>query len=82
MKLNQISTLLAAAAVMTSPLASADAILGIFGTSDKALRVIPNKVYQGLAVGRAVLTAGGGGRPSVLLHDPGHQRADLRGSAS
>ena len=38
-------------------LASADAILGIFGTSDKALRVIPNKVYQGLAVGRAVLTA-------------------------
>jgi glycosyltransferase involved in cell wall biosynthesis len=38
-------------------LTSADAILGIFGTSDKALRVIPNKVYQGLAVGRAVLTA-------------------------
>ncbi|TXH85111.1 glycosyltransferase, partial [Thauera aminoaromatica] len=38
-------------------LASADAILGIFGTSDKALRVIPNKVYQGLAIGRAVLTA-------------------------
>lgn len=38
-------------------LASADAILGIFGTSDKALRVIPNKVYQGLAIGRAVLTS-------------------------
>ena len=38
-------------------LASADAILGIFGTSDKALRVIPNKVYQGLAIGRVVLTA-------------------------
>lgn len=38
-------------------LASAEAILGIFGTSDKALRVIPNKVYQGLAIGRAVITA-------------------------
>lgn len=38
-------------------LASADAILGIFGSSDKALRVIPNKVYQGLAIGRAVVTA-------------------------
>ena len=29
-----------------------------------------------------IATAAGGGRPSVLPHDPGHQRADLRGSAS
>lgn len=38
-------------------LAQADAFLGIFGTSAKALRVIPNKVYQGLALGRPILTA-------------------------
>ncbi|WP_068808870.1 glycosyltransferase [Thauera phenolivorans] len=50
-------------------LASADAILGIFGTSDKALRVIPNKVYQGLAIGRAVITAATPAFPVELKAD-------------
>jgi glycosyltransferase involved in cell wall biosynthesis len=37
-------------------LAEADVCLGIFGHTDKAKRVIPNKVYEGLAAKRPVLT--------------------------
>jgi glycosyltransferase involved in cell wall biosynthesis len=35
----------------------ADVCLGIFGTSDKASRVIPNKVYQIISVKRPLITA-------------------------
>ncbi len=34
-----------------------DVCLGIFGTTQKALRVVPNKAYQGLATGAAVVTS-------------------------
>lgn len=44
-------------AELPSRLQQADAFLGIFGNSAKAQRVIPNKVYQGLALGRPVITA-------------------------
>lgn len=44
-------------AELPARLAQADFFFGIFGTSDKALRVIPNKVYQSLAIGRPVITA-------------------------
>lgn len=38
-------------------LADCDVALGIFGTTSKAKMVIPTKVYQGAAAGRAVVTA-------------------------
>lgn len=44
-------------AELPARLAQADFFFGIFGTSDKAQRVIPNKVYQSLAIGRPVITA-------------------------
>jgi glycosyltransferase involved in cell wall biosynthesis len=37
--------------------AAHDVSLGIFGTTDKALRVVPTKVYQGLAAGCVVVTS-------------------------
>jgi glycosyltransferase involved in cell wall biosynthesis len=37
-------------------LAGAALCLGVFGTSDKADRVIPHKVFEGLACGRPILT--------------------------
>jgi len=43
-----------------------DVCLGIFGTTPKALRVVPNKVYQGLAAGCAVVTSGTGPQRRAL----------------
>jgi glycosyltransferase involved in cell wall biosynthesis len=50
-------------------LGDAQVVLGAFGASDKAGRVIPHKVYQGLAAGRAVLTGDGPGVREVFEPD-------------
>ena len=62
----------------------ADVCLGIFGVSEKSLNVIPNKVYQTLAMGRRVVTSDTpaqrellalGAAPWLTLVPPGNARA-------
>ena len=49
-------------------IASADVVLGIFGDTAKATRVVPNKVFQAMSMGAAIATAD---TPAVrrVLHD-------------
>ncbi len=59
-------------AELPARLARADFFFGIFGSGAKALRVIPNKVYQALAMGRPVLTAATPAFGAALQQDEEH----------
>ena len=50
-------------------ISNADICLGIFGKSDKALRVIPCKVYNCLAAGKPLITAKTLATDGVLTHN-------------
>jgi glycosyltransferase involved in cell wall biosynthesis len=50
-------------------IAAASLCLGIFGTSDKSRRVVPNKVFECVAVGRPVITADTKTMRQAFTHD-------------
>jgi GT2 family glycosyltransferase/glycosyltransferase involved in cell wall biosynthesis len=54
---------------LAARIARADIVLGIFGSSRKARMVIPNKVYEAAAVGRAIVTADTPAIHEVFAHD-------------
>jgi len=61
--------------------ATAHVMLGAFGAGEKAGRVIPHKVWQGLAAGRAVVTGDGPGLRELFEPDR-HLLAVPRGDAT
>src|SRR5262249_44353635 len=42
-------------------IADSDVVLGLFSSVEKAMRAIPNKVYEAMAMGRAIITEDGSG---------------------
>jgi glycosyltransferase involved in cell wall biosynthesis len=50
-------------------LSEADVIFGVFGDSEKTNRVIPNKIFQGLAIGKPVITKDTGSVRALFSDD-------------
>ena len=68
------------AAQLPALVAAHDVCLGIFGTGEKALCVVPNKVFQGAAAGCAIITSDTAPQrralgPAAVLVPPGDPRA-------
>ncbi len=55
--------------LLPAELHRAGCALGIFGTSDKAQRVIPNKAFQALACGTPLVTANTPAARELLVHE-------------
>ncbi len=65
---------------LPSVVATHDVCLGIFGTGPKALRVVPNKVFQGAAAGTAIVTSDTSPQrdaldPAAVFVQPGNARS-------
>jgi len=63
-------------------MARAHVVLGLFGDNDRGLRAIPNKVYEAMAMGKAIITEDGSGIRELsdaaemfLLVPPANSRA-------
>lgn len=54
---------------LPAQIAEADVVLGIFGDTEKAARVVPNKVFQAMAMGAAIVTRDGPATREVLRHE-------------
>jgi glycosyltransferase involved in cell wall biosynthesis len=53
---------------LSQRIANADVVLGIFGGSEKSARVVPNKVFQAMAVGAPIITRDSEAIRDVLEH--------------
>lgn len=63
-------------------IADSDVVLGVFGSTAKSLRVVPCKVYDGLAAGMPVVTGAGPGPEELLTDGKNALLVDRRDPAS